>query len=42
MQYNQKRTYWTHKEEVQLYKIPIDTDRCSLAAKKQSAKTSTK
>lgn len=42
MQYNKKRTYWTHKEEIQLYKVPIDTDRCSLGAKKQLSKTRTK
>ncbi len=42
MQYNEKRTYWTHKEEVQLYRIPIDTDLYSLAAKKRLSKTRTK
>lgn len=43
MQYNRKSTYWTHKEEVQLYRVPIDADRCSsTAAKKKESQTRTK
>lgn len=42
MQYNEKRTYWSHKEEVQLYRLPIDTAPYSLAAKKQKSKTRTR
>lgn len=42
MQYNEKRTYWSHKEEVHLYRLPIDTAPYSLAAKKQKSKTRTR
>lgn len=42
MQYNQKKTYWSHKEEIQLYRVPIDTERYSVPSQNRSSKPRTK